>query len=122
MTDINTKTYTGGCHCSAVRYEAESAPITSAMECNCSHCSKKGMLLTFIPRTQFTLTAGENALTEYRFNNRTIQHLFCNVCGTQAFAYGKDGEGNEVACLNVRCTDDIDVSALDRTPFNGKDM
>jgi hypothetical protein len=122
MTDNNTKTYTGGCHCGTVRYEAQSELITSVMECNCSHCSKKGLLLTFIPKDQFTLTDGEDALTEYRFNNHIIQHLFCTVCGTQAFAYGKDGESNEVACLNVRCVDDIDISALERTAFNGKEI
>lgn len=116
------QTYFGGCHCGAVRFEAKSAPITSVLECNCSHCAKKGLLLTFIPRSQFTLTEGEGDLTEYRFNNKTIAHQFCSICGVQPFAFGQDREGNENACLNVRCVDDIDLDTLERTSFNGRDM
>ena len=37
------KTYTGGCHCGRVRYEV-TTDLATVMECNCSHCSKRGML------------------------------------------------------------------------------
>lgn len=121
MTE-ETKTYTGGCHCGAVRFEVQSTPFTSAMECNCSHCSVKGLLLSFVPREQFTLIQGEDTLTEYRFNNKVIAHQFCNVCGVQPFAYGSDPEGNEMACINLRCIDDLDTDSLERQSFNGKEV
>ena len=61
------ETYEGGCHCGAVRFSCE-ADLSTVLECNCSHCSKKGFLLVFVPQQQFRLTSGEDKLTEYRFN------------------------------------------------------
>ncbi len=43
------KTYTGGCHCGAVRFEAATDPA-EAIACNCSHCAKHGLWLTFVTR------------------------------------------------------------------------
>lgn len=82
----------------------------------------KGMLLMFGPKSQFVLKAGENTLTEYRFNQKKIAHQFCSVCGAQPFAFGHDKEGNETACINVRCIDDLDIDGLERNKFNGKDF
>ena len=63
--------------------------IGTVISCNCSHCARKGFLLTFIPPEQFELLSGEDALTEYRFNTHNIAHLFCRDCGAQPFARGK---------------------------------
>ena len=73
----------GGCHCGAVRYTV-TTDLAQVIECNCSHCAKKGFLLTFVPQDRFTLASGEDSLTEYRFNTHKIAHLFCKVCGVQA--------------------------------------
>jgi hypothetical protein len=40
------KTYSGGCHCGAVRYEVD-AEIAQAIACNCSIYTKHGLLLAF---------------------------------------------------------------------------
>ena len=109
----------GGCHCGAVRYEAD-VDLASANECNCSHCEKKGFILTFTPAANFKLASGEDKLTEYRFNKRSIQHLFCSVCGVQSFARGKMPDGAEMAAVNVRCIDGVDLSAINPTPVDGK--
>ena len=118
-----SKTYTGGCHCGAVRYEVAldlSAPV---MECNCSHCAKKGFLLAFAPAEAFTLASGEGALSEYRFNSKTIRHLFCATCGVQSFGRGvPPGGGAEMAAINVRCLDDVDPATLTITPVDGKSL
>ena len=53
------ETYEGGCHCGAVRFSCE-ADLSTVLECNCSHCSKKGFLLVFVPQQQFRLTSGES--------------------------------------------------------------
>ena len=111
--------YEGGCHCGKVRYRA-SADISTVMECNCSHCSKKGFLLAFTPIENFEVTAGEDALSEYSFNTGKIRHLFCSTCGVQAFARGEAPNGAKMAALNVRCIDDVDVSALEIKPVDGK--
>ncbi len=118
----NERTYEGSCHCGAVTYTATMPEVTSAMSCNCSHCSRKGMLLAFIPREKFTLTKGEDNLTEYQFNTKKIAHLFCNTCGVEGFAYGVGPDGAETAAINVRCLHDVDLDALEVQKYNGKDF
>lgn len=113
-----SQTYEGGCHCGAVRFRCE-ADLSTVIECNCSHCSKKGLLLVFQPRSQFTLERGEDSLTEYRFNKRVIAHQFCKVCGVQPFAFGADPKGGEMAAINVRCLDGVDLTALNRVAYDG---
>lgn len=117
-----TKTHQGGCHCKAVRYEAELDLTQPVLECNCSHCAAKGMLLAFVPRDKARVTQGEENLTEYRFNTQKIAHLFCTTCGVQPLAHGADSEGNPLMCINVRTIDDVDLDALERKPVNGKDF
>ena len=41
--------YEGSCHCGAVTYTVEGDIPDTAMSCNCSHCRRKGFLLTFVP-------------------------------------------------------------------------
>jgi hypothetical protein len=115
------KTYTGGCHCGKVRYEV-TTDLAKVITCNCSRCSKSGMLLTFVPAAQFKLMAGEGSLTEYLFNTGKIRHLFCRDCGIESFATGEGPGGAAMAAINVRCLDGVDIASLTLTPFNGKDF
>lgn len=110
--------YEGGCHCGAVRFKCE-ADLSTVLECNCSHCSKKGFLLVFVPKTQFELTRGEDRVTEYRFNTHKIAHQFCSACGVQAHGYGKMPDGTETVAINARCIDGVDIGALNRVPYDG---
>jgi hypothetical protein len=87
------KTYTGGCQCGKVRYEAE-ADIGEVITCNCSRCRKVGSLLSAVAMSDFKLLSGEDEMTEYQFNNRRIHHPFCKTCGIQSYAYGK-GPGRQ---------------------------
>jgi hypothetical protein len=111
----------GGCHCGAIRFEAE-GDFSAGIECNCSHCDKKGFVLAFVPRADFSLTCGEGAYTTYHFNRGMIDHNFCSTCGVQPFGYGKGPDGSEVAAINLRCVDGLDRSALTLQPVNGKDF
>lgn len=113
------QTYTGSCHCGAVKFEV-AMDLPEVMECNCSHCSRKGFLLSFVPASQFTLTQGEENLTEYRFNKKHISHLFCKTCGVQAFGRGMDMEGNETIAVNARCLEGVDTDTLTKKKVNGK--
>lgn len=80
----------------------------------------KGVLLAFVPATQFKLISGEDSLTEYRFNKKIISHLFCNTCGVQSFGKGPGKDGPTVS-INVRCLDGVNIDSLTIAPFNGKD-
>lgn len=113
------KNYAGSCHCGRVRYDV-TADLTQVMECNCSHCARKGFLLTFVPPSKFTLHAGENDLTEYQFNKKIIHHLFCRACGVEPFARGKMPDGSPAIAINVRCLEGVDLDALKTAPFDGR--
>ncbi|MGV8959789.1 MAG: GFA family protein [Stenotrophomonas sp.] len=109
----------GSCHCGAVQFTAE-GEASQAYECNCSHCSRKGLLITFVPEQALTITAGEDQLRTYTFNTHVIQHRFCGVCGCQPFGLGRSPDGKAMAAINLRCVPDIDLATLKRVPVNGR--
>ena len=112
------KTHSGGCHCGAVRFEVDS-DLEQVLECNCSHCSRKGFLLSFTPAAQFRLLSGEEVLTEYHFNTHRIRHRFCSVCGVQPFAEGETPDGPTRA-VNLRCLDEFDRAAFNPVQVDGR--
>ena len=116
----NEQTYKGSCHCGKVSYEVKT-DLGQVISCNCSICSKKGHLLTFVPPDQFRLLAGkEEALTDYQFNNHVIHHLFCPSCGIQSFARGKKRDGTAMMAINVRCLDGVEIDKLKITAVDGR--
>lgn len=75
-------------------------------------CGKAGTLLAFVPASAFELVSGEDSLREYRFNTRTISHLFCTTCGIKPFARGQMPDGTPTAAVNVRCLDGVELTSL----------
>ena len=116
-----TKTYGGGCHCGAIRYEV-TADVNRLMACNCSICSKKGTLLTFVGTDQFKMLSGEGELTDYQFNKHNIHHLFCRKCGIASFANGTGPDGKKMVAINARCLDGLDLAKVPVAEFDGKSM
>ena len=92
------------------------------MECNCSHCSRKGYLMWFVPRSQFKLLTPEAGLSTYTFNKHVITHHFCPQCGCAPFATGNDRSGAATAAINVRCLEDVELSAVKRVPVDGRSL
>jgi hypothetical protein len=113
-------TYTGGCHCGAVKYNV-STDLEKTLICNCSLCAKRGAILSFVSADQFNLLSGEENLTDYQFNKKIIHHLFCKTCGVASFGRGVGSSGAQMVALNVRCLDEVDIDALKPTFYNGKD-
>jgi hypothetical protein len=114
-------TRSGGCHCGAIRFEA-AADLGRVMQCNCSICSKRGALWSFIKRADFKLLKGEAATTDYQFGKKRLHHLFCSTCGIGSFSTGKGPNGEDMVAINSRCLDDVDVSTLKPNPFDGKSL
>lgn len=114
-----SKHVAGGCHCGAVRFEAE-ADLGQAIACNCSLCSKSGWLLTFVPAISFKLLSGEGHLTDYQFNKKVLHHVFCKTCGVRSFSRGVAPDGREMVALNVRCLDNVDAATLPVKQVDGK--
>ena len=113
--------YTGGCHCGAVRFEADLV-IEKLMSCNCSICSKRGYLLAFAPEKNFKLLSGETSLTDYQFGKKNIHHLFCKICGISSFGNGTMPDGAAVRAINARCLDNIDLAQVPVFEFDGKSL
>ena len=111
--------YKGSCHCGEVAFDVEGT-LDQAIECNCSHCSRKGYLLWFVPRSQLTLSGKTNALSTYTFNKHLIAHQFCPRCGCAPFGFGAGRDGAATAAVNVRCLEAIDLAAVKRVPFDGR--
>ena len=111
--------YQGSCHCGAIKFEAE-GELDHVVDCNCSYCSRKGGLLWFVPRASFKLHSGDDKLTVYRFNKHRIEHRFCATCGCQPFAYAQDQKGGEVAAINARCLENVDLQRLKRHQYDGR--
>lgn len=111
--------FKGSCHCGKIAFEVE-CEMQPAIECNCSHCSRKGYLLWFVPKAQFSLLTPARDLATYTFNRHVIQHRFCPTCGCAPFGEGKDKTGNATAAVNVRCIPEVDLGKLERKPFDGR--
>lgn len=109
----------GGCHCGKIAFRVEGAP-SEAMECNCSHCARKGFLLWFVTPDMLTVTGDEAAMTTYQFGRHVIQHKFCAACGVQPFARGRAPDGQEMVAVNLRCAPDFDRSSIVITQVDGK--
>ena len=109
----------GGCHCGKVRFEA-TTDLAYVITCNCSICTKHGLLFTFLPAARFKLLGGEEQLQEYLFNRGNIRHTFCRDCGVETFGRGKNPDGVDMVAVNVRCLDGVDPGALPRRAFDGR--
>jgi hypothetical protein len=111
--------YSGSCHCGEVAFDFE-GQFDEVIECNCSHCSRKGYLLTFVPQEQFTLKNGAASLATYTFNRHAIQHQFCKRCGCAPLGLGTNPKGNRMAAINVRCLENFDLDSVKRKAVDGK--
>jgi len=96
-------TFTGGCLCGAVRYEA-SGPATNLCFCHCESCRRAAGAPTVpwgtFPRAGFRVRRG--ALTEYR-SSAKVTRGFCERCGT-SLTYSHDARPEEI---------DVTLASLD---------
>jgi hypothetical protein len=111
------RTMEGGCHCGRVRFRV-TADFSGVTYCNCSICTKKGFLHLIVPTEQFELLKGKVDLTTYTFNTGVAKHTFCRHCGIHAF-YVPRSDPDKID-VNVRCLDDIDLTAIAIKSFDGK--
>lgn len=96
-------TVAGGCHCSAVRFEAFVEEVPELLECNCSICARTQYLHLIVPHEQFMLISGDDALTSYKFGSEKADHLFCKHCGVKSFYQPRSHP--ESWSVNYNCLD-----------------
>ncbi|MBM7117898.1 GFA family protein [Archangium primigenium] len=115
-----TKKYAGGCHCGRFTFEVNT-DLDTAISCNCSICTKRGLVLTMVGPEQFALTKGTlGEMTKYQFNKKVVDHLFCPDCGVEAFGTGQAPNGQTMFAINVRCLEGVDVTTLKPRPVDGR--
>lgn len=108
----------GGCHCGAVRFEAELPDRPLAQSCNCSMCEKTGFVHLIVPESRFRITQGRDQLTDYTFNIGVAHHLFCKVCGVKSFYRPRSNPDGW--SVNARCLDAADDLQIAIEPFDGR--
>jgi hypothetical protein len=111
------KTYEGGCHCGRVRFRV-TAELTRVSDCNCSICTRKGILHWIVPPDRFELVSGREDLSTYTFNTGVAKHHFCRHCGIHSF-YVPRSDPDKID-VNVRCLDGVDLSSLMVERFDGR--
>jgi hypothetical protein len=115
------KTYTGSCHCGAVRFACDLDLAAGTSRCNCSICAKGRFWKAVVPADAFRLTQGENALSDYTFGSRSIHHFFCKRCGIKPFGRGHVDEMGDFVAVNVACLDDTTDEELAQAPVQYED-
>ncbi len=120
---MTLKTYSGSCHCGAVRFEADVDLTEGTTKCNCSSCIKARSWLVFATPERFRLTAGAEAQSDYQWvpPGRTgswAEFHFCKTCGIRTPARGDlEAMGGVFYAIQVPLLDDVDPDELAAAPI-----
>ncbi|MDI7861378.1 GFA family protein [Rhizobiaceae bacterium n13] len=112
------RTYTGGCQCGAVRFEADLDIGAGTGKCNCTICWKMRLWTARVRPEAFRLVSGVRDLTDYQGSNTVAHHLFCRHCGMHPFERvdTPNMTGGPYLNINVACLDNLDIDELMAAP------
>jgi hypothetical protein len=116
------KTYSGGCHCGKIRFEADLDIAAGTVKCNCSGCTKARSWLIFVTADRFRLLAGRESQRNYQWtppgrSAPTVEYHFCNHCGIRTPASGNiEALGGSVYAIQVPLLDGVDQDELAKAP------
>ena len=111
--------YYGSCHCGKVKFEVDTI-IDKVVSCNCSICSKKGVLHHRVSPELFSLIKGKQELVCYQFDSKEAKHYFCKNCGIHPFSNPRANPS--MYSINIRCLDNFDLKSeeYEEIQFDGK--
>ncbi len=100
---------TGGCHCGAVRYEAE-GPLTHAALCHCTDCRRVSGAPAMAWASARCADFGYTAKQPLRYaSSAKVTRAFCGDCGAQ-LTYAHDDYGGERIDIAISTLDDPDIA------------
>ena len=111
--------YEGSCHCGRVAFRVEGT-IDGAVECNCSICHRKGILMWFVPREALVLSTPDANASTYTFHRHVIKHRFCPDCGIHVYGEAPWKDGTTKAAVNLRCLEGVDLASVPVTHYDGR--
>lgn len=113
------KKYSGACHCGNVQFTVY-ADIENERNaiCNCSRCQRIGFLHHHVDKSDFNLTKGFEHIQTYRFGTLSAEHMFCRICGVQAF-YKSRSDQNRFD-INIRCLEGVDIHSIEYWLVDGQ--
>jgi hypothetical protein len=90
--------FTGGCACSAIRYECTSEPLF-ALNCHCRDCQRETgsafAPVLAVPKAAFTLTQGAPKYFDLIADSgHSTRRAFCAECGSPLF--GEPGSALDI--------------------------
>ena len=100
-------TYTGSCHCGAIRIALTSQKKPEEMRvgrCGCSFCRRHGARTMGDPAGSVEFRCQPGALSRYRFGLGITDYLLCAHCGAYVGAVMPD-EGGAIGIVNVNSLD-----------------
>jgi hypothetical protein len=111
------KTYSGSCHCGAVRFEADIDLAQGTNRCNCSICSKARSWFALVSPDRFRQISGAEAQTEYRWAPAgrpapNLRYRFCKTCGVRTAGRGRWPDGGPFYFIAVAALDSADADEL----------
>lgn len=116
------KTYTGSCHCGAVRYEADIDLANGTSKCNCTFCIKARSWKAFIKPASFRLLSGSDKARGYRQHPHTSLKYFCEVCGVRTHELGSaDFMGGDFVGIFIATLDNAGAEELATAPVSYAD-
>ena len=116
------KTYTGSCHCGAVKFTAAIDLDQGSARCNCTFDRKTRFWGAFVKPDAFRITAGEENLTEYHKHPEAPHKFFCKTCGVYIYGTGDaDYMGGPFVSVSISALDDATPEELAATPIRYSD-
>ena len=121
---MTMKTYTGSCHCGAVKFEADLDIAAGTVKCNCSSCTKARSWLAMVPAKGYRLKSGAGSQANYQWTppgrpGPAVEFHFCKTCGVRVPARGEmEAMGGTFYAVQVQLLDGVDAEELAKAPIN----
>jgi hypothetical protein len=110
----------GSCLCGDVQFEVE-LDWTQGSRCNCTLCTKIGMVGSIVKPAAFRLKSPESQLSSFTRTPEIGKRFFCSRCHVYCFGTGHlEVLGGDFVSVNLNCLDGFDVSRAELIHWDGR--